>query len=55
MTLKILKHLIQCLAHTMSCSYSFSKSAYYMVAIILIGEVDDALGRQRKGQLARLG
>lgn len=39
----------------MSSSYSFSKSTYCTVAIILIGEVSDALGRQRKGQLALLG
>lgn len=39
----------------MSTSYSFSKYAYYTVAIILIAEVEDAMGRHREEQLAFVG
>lgn len=45
----------QRLASTMSTRYSFSKYAYYMVAIILIAEVEDAMGRHREEQLAFVG
>lgn len=44
----------QCLASTMSTNYSFSKYAYYMVAIILIDEVDDAMRRQRERRTTSL-
>ena len=55
MTLHIWKHFTWCLAWTTSSNYSFRKCTYYMGAIILIGELDDALEKHRKRQLALLG